>query len=581
MADQQKVSMFWLLRYLKPVKGRIFLLFILLLGSTGLQLINPQVIQRFIDAAAGSGGMAQLLELAAIFLVIAIVNQTMGVAVTYLGSDVSWRTTNRLRGDLLKHCLRLDMKFHNQKTPGEMIERIDGDVSSISNFFSMFIVQVIGSFVLLAGILGFMFTVNVPIAIVMTAFTLLSILGMMIIRNVGVQSSKNDREASASLFGLIEERIAGIEDVQANGHVPYVMNRFYRSMRTVFLKGRKAWMLRVVPWNVTVALFTLAVTAVMLLGVRSYMRGEISLGMLYLIYQYTQMLNDPIERLGDQVQEFQKAKSGMLRSRELLSQQTEINDGEDNSLPEGALSLEFDQVYFSYNKDKPVLQNISFSLMPGERLGIIGRTGSGKSSLSRVLLRLYNLDSGVIRIGGTDITKLTLPALYRRVGMVTQDVQLFDGTLRDNLTLFNGNVPDATIMETIQQLGLSPWILAQAEGLDTHLSASGSSLSAGEAQLFALARVFLAKPSLIVLDEPSSRLDAATEAILQAGVDQLLQQSTGVIIAHRLATLEQVDKIMVIGDGQLLEFGPRKELAGNPASHYARLLQSGREEELA
>ncbi|MBD2869030.1 ABC transporter ATP-binding protein [Paenibacillus arenilitoris] len=581
MGDQQKISTLWLLRYMKPVKGRIFLLFILLLGTTGLQLMNPQVIGRFIDTAAGSGGVAELLELAALFLVLAVVNQSLGVAVTYLGSDVSWRTTNRLRGDLLKHCLRLDMRFHNRKTPGEMIERIDGDVSSISNFFAMFIVQVIGSFVLLTGILGFMYTVNVPIAVVMTAFTLLSVLAMMIIRNVGVQSSSKDREASAALFSLIEERIAGIEDVQANGHVPYVMNRFFRSMRAVFLKGRKAWMLRVVPFNVTVALFALAVTAVMLLGVRSYMLGEISLGMLYLIYQYTQMLNDPIERLGDQVQEFQKAKSGMLRSRELLSQRTEIMDGEEKRLPEGALSLKFEQVCFSYNKDKPVLQNISFSLQPGERLGIIGRTGSGKSSLSRLLLRLYNLDSGVIRIGGVDITKLALPALYRRVGMVTQDVQLFDGTLRDNLTLFNENVSDASIMETIEQLGLRPWILAQPEGLDTHLSSGGSSLSAGEAQLFALARVFLARPSLIVLDEPSSRLDAATEAMLQTGVDQLLQHSTGVIIAHRLATLEQVDKIMVVGDGRLLEFGNREELAANPASHYAKLLHSGREEELA
>ncbi|MCR2806015.1 ABC transporter ATP-binding protein [Paenibacillus soyae] len=581
MADQQKISTIWLLRYLKPVKGRIILLLILLLGSTGLQLMNPQVIQRFIDAASGGGGMSELLELAALFLVLAVVNQSLGVAVTYLGSDVSWRTTNRLRGDLLKHCLRLDMRFHNQKTPGEMIERVDGDVSNISNFFAMFIVQVIGSFVLLAGILGFMYTVSVPIAAVMTAFTLLSVLAMTIIRNVGVQSSSKDREASAALFSLIEERIAGIEDVQANGQVPYVMNRFYRAMRAVFLKGRKAWMLRVVPWNMTVSLFTLAVTAVMLLGVRSYMQGEISLGMLYLIYQYTQMLNDPIERLGDQVQEFQKAKSGMLRSRELLSQRTEILDGEEEWLPDGALSLEFEQVSFSYSKDKPVLQNISFSLQPGERLGIIGRTGSGKSSLSRALLRLYNLDSGVIRIGGVDITKLALPALYRRVGMVTQDVQLFDGTLRDNLTLFNENVTDASIMETIGQLGLRPWISAQPEGLDTHLSSGGSSLSAGEAQLFALARVFLAKPSLIVLDEPSSRLDAATEAMLQAGVNQLLRHSTGIIIAHRLATLEQVDKIMVVGDGRQLEFGSREELAANPDSHYARLLQSGREEELA
>lgn len=581
MPKTEKRSMSWLLRYLKPVKGRLALLLIMLLTSTGLQLLNPQIIKRFIDTAASGGVLTNLVQLAGIFLVVAVFNQLITVAVSYLGNDVAWRATNQLRGDLLKHCLRLDMRFHNVKTPGEMIERVDGDVTSISNFFAMFIVQVIGSFVLLAGILGFMFSVNVPIALVMTVFTLLSILFMVFIRNLGVDSSKNERAASASLFGLIEERIAGIEDVQANGHVPYVMNRFYRTMRTVFRKGRKAWLLRVIPWNTTVVLFALAVTAVLLLGVHYYMEGLISIGTLFLIYQYTQMLNDPIEMLGDQVQEFQKAKSGMLRSRELLSMQSEIEDGTEEQLPEGPLGLEFSQVHFSYNQDKPVLQDINFALKPGERLGIIGRTGSGKSSLSRVLLRLYNLDQGTICIGGTDITKLSLQALYRRVGMVTQDVQLFDGTLRDNLTLFNGDVSDQMIKETTDRLGLSQWINSQPEGLDTYLAAGGASLLAGEAQLFALTRVFLTEPSLVILDEPSSRLDAATEGMLQSAIDQLMKQSTGVIIAHRLATLEKVDRIMVLGDGKVLEFGAREELAGNPASHYARLLITGREEELA
>ncbi|WP_017688704.1 ABC transporter ATP-binding protein [Paenibacillus sp. PAMC 26794] len=581
MPKTEKRSMSWLLRYLKPVKGRLAVLLIMLLTSTGLQLLNPQIIKRFIDTAASGGVLTNLVQLAGIFLVVAVFNQLITVAVSYLGNDVAWRATNQLRGDLLKHCLRLDMRFHNVKTPGEMIERVDGDVTSISNFFAMFIVQVIGSFVLLAGILGFMFSVNVPIALVMTVFTLLSILFMVFIRNLGVDSSKNERAASASLFGLIEERIAGIEDVQANGHVPYVMNRFYRTMRTVFRKGRKAWLLRVIPWNTTVVLFALAVSAVLLLGVHYYMEGLISIGTLFLIYQYTQMLNDPIEMLGDQVQEFQKAKSGMLRSRELLSMQSVIEEGTEEQLPEGPLGLEFSQVNFSYNQDKPVLQDITFAIKPGERLGIIGRTGSGKSSLSRVLLRLYNLDRGTIRVGGTDITKLSLQALYRRVGMVTQDVQLFDGTLRDNLTLFNGDVSDQMIKETTDRLGLSQWINSQPKGLDTYLAAGGASLSAGEAQLFALTRVFLTEPSLVILDEPSSRLDAATEGMLQSAIDQLMKQSTGVIIAHRLATLEKVDRIMVLGDGKVLEFGAREELASNPASHYARLLITGREEELA
>ncbi|HWO54053.1 MAG TPA: ABC transporter ATP-binding protein [Paenibacillus cookii] len=577
----KRQSMTWLLRYLRPVAGRLAILLLLLLASTGVQLVNPQIVQRFIDTAADNGIVSSLLTLAGIYLVLAALNQVLTVAVSYLGNDVSWRSTNLLRGDLLKHCLRLDMRFHNLKTPGEMIERIDGDVTHMSNFFSMFIIKVIGSFVLLAGILGFMFTINWPIAAVMTLFTLASIGAMVFVRDMGVKSSKDERGASAALFGFIEERIAGIEDVQANGNVPYVMNRFYRAMRNVFLKGRKAWMLRVVPWNTTVVLFALAVTVVLLLGVHYYLIGNISLGTLFLIYQYTQMLNDPIEQLGDQVQEFQKAKSGMMRSQELLESRSEIVEGGKTALPEGALGLEFEHVHFSYSPDKPVLHDITFAVRPGERLGIIGRTGSGKSSLSRVLLRLYNIGSGTIRVGGVDIRDLSLSALYRRVGMVTQDVQLFDGTLRDNLTLFDGSISDGYILETTERLGLKQWIDSQPEGLDTHLKAGGSSLSAGEAQLFALTRVFLTQPSLVILDEPSSRLDAATEAMLQTAVDQLMKNCTGIVIAHRLSTLEQVDHIMVLGDGRILEFGERETLAQDPASHYAQLLITGREEDLA
>lgn len=581
MTPNSKLSILWLLRYLVPVKGRIAVLLMLLLTGTTLQLINPQLVQRFIDTASTGGAIASLLSLAGLFLLIAVLSQLITVALSYLGNDVAWRATNRMRADLLRHCLRLDMRFHNQRTPGVMIERIDGDVTSMSNFFAMFVVQIVGSFALLAGILGFMFVHHWPIAIAMAAFTCLSVGVMVAIRNIGVSSSQAEREASASLFGLIEERIAGIEDVQANGSVPYVMTRFRRAMRAVFQKGRKAWMLRVVPWNATVVLFAAAVTVIMLMSVRLYMNGELSLGSLFLIFQYTQMLNEPIEQLGNQMQEFQRAKSGMRRSRELLAMESEIAGGTEETLPPGPLGVQFEHVHFSYNKENRVLHDISFELQPGERLGIVGRTGSGKSSISRLLLRMYNRESGVIRIGGKEIEALSLPALYRRVGMVTQDVQLFDGTLRDNLTLFDDAVPDEAIWQTIDKLGLRSWIDRMPQGLDTHLPAGGAALSAGEAQLLALARVFLTEPSLVILDEPSSRLDAATEAALQTAIDQLLERCTGIIIAHRLSTLEQADKILVLSDGRVLEFGSREALAQDPTSHYAALLTTDRQEELA
>lgn len=581
--NNKSASIGWLLRYLVPVKGRMLLLLSLLLVSTGLQLIHPQIVQRFIDTAAAKGAVSSLMALAGVYLVIAVFSQLGTVAISFLGNDVAWRATNRLRADLLQHTLRLDMRFHNLKTPGEMIERIDGDVTYMSNFFAMFIVQIVGSFILLAGILGFMFTYNGPIAAVMTLFTCLSIGAMLLIRNLGVSSSQTERQASAALYGLIEERIAGIEDVQTSGSVPYVLNRFHRAMRNVAVRGVKAWMRRVVPWNVTVVLFTVSVTVVLLMGVRLYLNGAVTLGTLFLFFQYTQMLNDPMEQLGNQMQEFQRAKSGMRRALELLSERSEIQDGRGDGgvLPAGPLEVEFEHVHFGYQPENLVLRDIHFSLRPGERLGIVGRTGSGKSSISRLLLRLYNINRGTIRVGGVDIRTLPLADLYRRVGMVTQDVQLFDGTLRDNLTLYGKHIADEEILETTRELGLKPWIDALPDGLDTHLSSGGASLSAGEAQLFALTRVFLTQPSLVILDEPSSRLDGATEAALQAAVDRLLERCTGIIIAHRLATLERVDRILVLEEGRIVEFGARETLANDPNSHYGQLLRTDRLEELA
>ncbi|MBW5448649.1 ATP-binding cassette domain-containing protein [Cohnella sp. CFH 77786] len=581
MPQKETLSMAWLLQYMRPVKWRMLALLFLLLAATGLQLIQPQLVQRFIDDAVGQGTVQTLVSLAGLYLLVAVVTQLMTVSVDYLGNDVAWRATNEIRSVLLKHCLSLDMRFHNAKTPGEMIERIDGDVTLMSNFFAMFIVKIVSSFVLLAGILGFMFAYNWQIAAVMTVFTLLSLALMFVIRDLGVKASQADRQAGAALFGLIEERIAGVEDVQANGGVPRLMQRFHVSMRNVFRTGRRAWMLRVSPWNATVVMFTITVTAVLLMSVRLHLNGAITLGTLFLFFQYTQMLNDPIEQLDDQMQEFQKAKAGMRRTRELLALRSEIKDGSDTTLPEGPLGITFEGVNFGYNHEQPVLRAISFELQPGERLGIVGRTGSGKSSISRLILRMYNIREGIIRIGGKDIRQLKLNTLYGRIGMVTQDVQLFDGTLRDNLTLFNAHISDEKIWETAETLGLRKWIDAMPEGLDSRVVNGGSSLSAGEAQLFALMRVFLTSPSLIILDEPSSRLDAATEARLQTALDRLLANCTSIVIAHRLSTLDNVDKIMVLSEGRIVEFGDRDTLARDPHSHYGQLLLTNGEEEPA
>jgi ATP-binding cassette subfamily B protein/ATP-binding cassette subfamily C protein len=249
--------------------------------------------------------------------------------------------------------------------------------------------------------------------------------------------------------------------------------------------------------------------------------------------------------------------------------------------------VRFDGVSFAYSDgrssdaDDTVLHDVSFTLGSGRLLGLLGRTGGGKTTLARLLFRLYDPNEGRIRLGGVDLTDLALCDLHQRVGLVTQDVQVFRGTVRDNLTLFSEDDRDAQILEAFRALGLWDWYEALPDGLDTELVTGGRGLSAGEAQLLAFTRVFLRDPGLVVLDEASSRLDPATERLLERAIDRLLVGRTAIIIAHRLSTVDRADEIMVLEAGEICEHGAREDLAADPSSRFHDLLRTDLGEVLA
>ncbi len=212
---------------------------------------------------------------------------------------------------------------------------------------------------------------------------------------------------------------------------------------------------------------------------------------------------------------------------------------------------------------------------PGTVLGILGRTGSGKSTIARLLFRLHDVSAGAVRLGGVDVRTAHLDELRARIGLVTQQVQLFEGTLRDNVTMIDPAVTDDGVLEVLSVLGLSEWFGRLPEGLDTIVGPGGSGLSAGEAQLVALARVFLADPSVVVMDEPTSRLDPATERLLDHAVGQLLEGRTGIVIAHRLTTIDRADRVIVLDKGRIVESGGRSDLAADPDTRFSRIRRIG------
>lgn len=588
-------------KYLGPQKKQVSALSILLLISIGLQLASPQIIRTFIDTAQAGAAFETTLKIAVLFIGLAIAQQIATVVATYFSESIAWKATNSLRQDLAKHCLGLDMSFHKGRTPGEMIERLDGDVTTLSNFFSQFVIQLVGNLILLGGIVVFMLIENIWVGLGMAGFITISMFIIARFRNIAVPHWEAEREASAGLFGFLEERLGGTEDIRANGARSYVMHHFYRLMQILMKKSVKAALM--VNIMIVIVIFTFGVGIALALGMGGYFfrLGTITMGTVYLIFHYMNMLENPIRTITRQLEDLQKASAGIKRINELFATSSQLPDTGKLAGPKtgSALAVQFENVSFGYNdridkqgnaeevapeEKEMILKELTFDLKPGTTLGLLGRTGSGKTTLTRLLFRLYDPDTGTIRLQNGSaplgLAEVPLHELRQQIGMVTQDIQLFHASVRDNLTFFDPEIPDEKIIEEIHALGMGSWLESLADGLDTELESGGGGLSAGQAQLLAFTRIFLKNPGLVILDEASSRLDPATEALIERAVERLVQGRTALIIAHRLHTVQRADQIMILDHGEILEFGERETLANDPDSKFYQLLQTGLEEVL-
>ena len=570
-------------RYLGPQLPFVVTLGVLLFLSLGLQLVLPQIIRYFIDEAQKGAPVEALAVAAGAFMAIAVLQQVVQVVATYFSERVGWTATNNIREDLAAHALSLDMSYHNDRTPGEMIERVDGDPNELGTFFSLFIFEMLGSLLLLIGILVLLLREDWRAGLALTAFVVAGMLVLTSIRNIAVPYWKANRQASADSFGFLEERLSGTEDIRSNDAKPYVMRRFHELMRSWYGKALKAGLMSSIMFSTTMFMFGAGSAVSLSLGAYLYFGGSISLGTVYLIFHYTQMLVMPINRFTQQLDSFQRASAAIARILELDAVRKTVLDppAEDRvELPEGeALSVQFDGVTFAYGED-PVLSNVSLDLAPGRVLGLLGRTGGGKTTMTRLLFRLYDPTSGVVRVGGEDISRMPVTRLRRHISMVTQDVRLFHGTVRDNLTFFDEMIPDERLVEVIDELRMRPWLDSLPDGLDTRLLSEGGGLSAGEAQLLAFARVFLKGSGVLILDEASSRLDRSTEQMIERAVDRLVRDRTVIVIAHHLATIRRCDEILILEQGRVVEHGDRERLADDGTTRFHRLLRTGLEEVL-
>ncbi len=600
-----------LIKYLSPQKGRVILLALFIFINLGLQLLTPQIIGQFIDSVTQKETLSKLVRLGVLFVGVAFLQQIFAIISAYFTQNVGWSATNALREDLTQHALNLDMRFHKTHPPGEMISRIDSDINTLNDFFSQFLLQLVGNILLVAAILIILFFEDWRIGLVLTGFSVIAMLFLTRFRNIAVPHWEAERKAEADFYSFLEERLAGTADIRANGGRSYTIRRFFGLIQSMFKRSVKAAFMVNILINSMFLIFAVGNAVSLGVGGALYFNGIITIGTVYIVFQYSRLLERPLDQISRQLSNVQKSLASLKRVINLLSTESKIVDPHqlrEKSLSDGLtalgqeVSLCFDHVSFYYD-DQPeqalvensspepvgqVLTDINFSLAPGEILGLLGRTGSGKTTLTRLLFRLYDPQAGTIYISphpsqsqAVDIRQIPLSTLRSKVGIVTQNIELFHASVRDNLTFFDSSINDSRILEVLHGLGLSHWFNSMKNGLDSDLESGGGGLSAGEAQLLAFARIFLKDPGIVILDEASSRLDPATEHLIEKAVDRLIKGRTALIIAHRLTTVQRADKIMILESGHIEEFGDRQALTLNPDSRFNQLLRTGLDEVLA
>lgn len=568
----------FLRRYLKNQWFYIVILLLVIICSISIQLAGPIIISKFIDATVYGSKSGALLELAVIYLGISMINILLSIVITYITQRIGWRATNKLRVDLVRNCINLDMSFHKEKTQGELIQVIEQDVKNVFEFLSRMSVVITSNLLLIIGVIVIYFIKDYRMGIAQSLFAAFALFALLKVKEKGVKIRKEDRSLETSLFAYTGEVMSNTEDIKGSGSLGFVFQRFNQML--------KDWLpirikVSIVMWSafmVILFLQALSYSINFTLGTILWKRGIITVGTIYLFYNYTRYILDPINNLRQQAQLLQIVGAGITRINELLNKRSAIIDSHSDMRIMARDKLTFENVCFSYEEDREILKHISFQVKPGQTIGLLGRTGSGKTTLASLLVRFYDINSGSIKIGDKDIKEIAIKELRKNVVYVTQDIQILNASIRDNIVFFDHSITDDRIIRAIHDMDLDRWFNKFPEGLDTVIGIGGIGLSAGEAQLLAMIRAFLNEPYIVILDEVTSKLDVETERCIQASIDRLLKGRIGLVIAHRLQTIQKVDSVIILEDGRIIEYDKPDKLMNDKDSKFYQLLQMAEKE---
>lgn len=570
----------WMMgQILAPYKWQLALVFALLVAVTAVSLLQPYLVQRAVDGPIADGDISGLVPYGIVYFAAIIIVFILRFAHTYLLQTVGQNALVYLRQILFEHMLRQDMRFFNTTPVGQLVSRMSNDIEALTELLSTSIVMVASNMVTLIGIIITMFAINWRLA-------LLGLAVLPIMTGATVYWRKKIRAASsfvhkvvAEYLAFLNEQFSGMLVVQLFGRQPESragldeVNEKYRQMHR---KMRDAYTNYA---SVLQFLTSVGLAIVLYGGGQGVLAGWATLGMLIAFIEYTRRSYEPINQLAEQFAQIQMALSAGERIARMLRVESSITDpAEPITLAQTRHSFGFEHVTFGYDKGNPVLCDVTFNVEPGHRIAIVGATGAGKTSLAGLLARFYDVDEGRVLIDGVDIRAVRQSDLRHYVTVVPQNPYCFNGTIADNLRLFDPTVTYEQMEAAARAASAAPFIEKVPNGYDYPLLPGGANLSHGQRQLLALARALIHNPqSILILDEATSNIDTETEALIQQGLARVLRNRTSLIIAHRLSTVRDADRILVMQRGRIVEDGNHDELLRRNGL-YAQLYQRQFEE---
>ena len=561
-----------LLPYLYRDRRRLITALVLLLPVAGASAVQPLLVGQAISVLRHEPAwpwlaampMAQAIRtLVAMLLGAVVLRLALQGSQSFLVQTIGQRLTARLRVDLFRHALNLSLSFHDRTPVGKLLTRLTSDVDALAEVFGSGAIGVLADLVTLAVIASLMLSIDMRLGLLLLALQLPVAYLVINLQQRYRKANYRVREELGQLNADLQENLQGLEVVQMfrreqlNSERFALTNAKYRRAvdGTIFYDSAISALLE---W---VAL--IAVALVLAIGGGLVGAELIGLGTLTTFILYSQRLFDPLRQMAERFTQIQGGLTAVERIAELLDQPLEIIESSRPAAPQTLAEQQgeviFEDVSFGYRDNEPILKDLNLRIAPGEHVALVGPTGSGKTTVIRLLCRLYQPQQGRILLDGVNIQDLPIPELRRRLGVVLQDTFLFSGSVADNLRL-DSQIPRPDLERLCGELGLEPLLERLPQGLDTPLRERGGNLSSGERQLLAVARVALRNPSVLVMDEATAFMDPATEATLQRDLGRLLDHRTAIVIAHRLATVEASDRILVLKRGVLVEQGSHLEL---------------------